>query len=103
MRVTSEFIRGAKARAAKDENLGKEHMNWQDYQEFWAGYQHMTKLLSPIETNIIVATLQYSATARKEVSELEAQLNGTVEGSAEPTVPSERPQVPAPTDNVQRV
>jgi len=89
MRVTPEFVRGAKARATKEENLGKEQTHWEQYQEFWEGHQHMTKLLSPIETEIIVATMRYSAVAKKEISELEARLNGTVEGSAGPTVSSE--------------
>lgn len=62
--VTQDYINGAKARATKEP--------FHFISEEWTkGYNDMTELLSPIETEIIKLTFKYQTTACGYVRELE--------------------------------
>lgn len=93
--LMNAYIEGAKARA------NKEPFKWVS-DEWTEGYEYMQNLLSPIETRIVQAALQFKVVAETAIREMEERFRdrGTAEpagASAGSARPSERPTKPSET------
>ncbi len=61
----TDYIKGALCRAQKTDIPGVTQSK-----EWYDGYEDMQQRLSPIETTILTATMQYKAVAEKRIQEL---------------------------------